>query len=69
MKWTIGISALVIAALLCGCGEGVTEQDTANMRKEFSQENYEANMKKLGKEKELEAEKQRQAQSQQEGGQ
>lgn len=67
MKRTFGIGALVVAVLLCGCGVGVSEQDTANMRKEFSEENYEANMKKLGKEKELEAEKQRQAQSQQDG--
>ena len=48
------------ALLLAGCPKAeITETDTANMRKEFSEENYEKNMRAMGKGAELEAEKKR----------
>jgi hypothetical protein len=49
-----------------GCPKSeVTESDSEAMRKEFSQENYEKNMKAMGKGAELEEEKKRAEQYQQ----
>lgn len=58
---------LVAGLVLAGCKSGITEEDTANMRQEFSEENYEKNMKAMGKGAEFEAEKARQQQAHQPG--
>lgn len=67
MKAIIGVLALVLLVGIGGCKSGVTEQDTANMRKEFSEDNYKENMYKAGKGAEYEAEKARQQQYGQDG--
>ena len=61
MKSALWLLALaLVSTVLGGCNTGtITEGDTERMRKEFSQENYEKNMKAMGKEKELEEEKRR----------
>lgn len=66
--WLLALA--VAAAALAGCNTGtITEGDTERMRKEFSQENYEKNMKAMGKEKELEEEKRRNEEYLKGGGQ
>ncbi len=52
------IIALAVTCLfLAGCKSDVTRSDTAAMRKEFSQENYEKAMHAAGKDAELQKEK------------
>ncbi len=62
-------SALVVCVAVSSCKFGtVTHDDTQRMRDEFSKENYEKNMRALGKEKELEEAK-RKEQEYLQGGQ
>jgi hypothetical protein len=63
LRPVIGIvSAAVTIIVLTACTKTeVTEADSAKVKEEFSQENYEAAMKAAGKEKELEEEKKRNA--------
>ena len=52
--------ALVITLclmLLAGCSSGVTASDSEQIRKDFSQDKYEAAMKKAGRGDELQREK------------
>jgi Pyruvate/2-oxoacid:ferredoxin oxidoreductase gamma subunit len=58
----LALIALAAGLVLAGCKTEVTEADSQRMREEFSQENYERNMKAMGKGAELEAEKARQQQ-------
>ena len=59
MRWVLLVLA---ASLLVGCASsGVSEADMKKQREEFSQDNYEKQMKAMGKEKELEEEKARAA--------
>ncbi len=50
--------ALIACVIATGCNAGVTESDTAKMRKEFSQANYEKAMIAAGKGAQLQKEKQ-----------
>ncbi len=47
--------ALILGSLTLGvgCRTGVSDSDQARMQKEFSQDNWEKNMKAMGKEAEL----------------
>lgn len=62
MKGMRASIALLCGILLAGCNVGVSQSDTAAVRKEFSQENYEKAMKAAGKGAELEKEKEAAAQ-------
>ena len=60
----------LLAFLVAGCNTGtISEDQNRQMNKEFSQENYEKNMKAMGKEKELEEEKRRNEEYLRAGGQ
>ena len=66
----IVIAAVIVGMLASlGCHTENTQADNDAIRKEFSQENYEKNMKAMGMGAELEAEKARQAKYQEGGGQ
>lgn len=54
-------TAAALGFVLAGCKTGeITEADTQQMRREFSDQNYKDNMYKAGKGAEYEAEKKRQ---------
>lgn len=53
-------SLLLFAMVACGCGDPVvSERDNREVREEFSQDNYEREMRRLGRTKELDDEKAR----------
>lgn len=57
MKTALAVLALVGSLLSIGCSSGVTADDSAKMRAQFSQDKYEDAMKKAGRGAELEKEK------------